>query len=72
MTPHTLPLLFSHQLGVKTRAMSHRAYSTAGGTAPFASGCALVAKDHLGNRDPVLMQTIPMINEEGGKIIESD
>lgn len=72
MTPHTPPLLFPHQLGVKTHAASHRAYSTVGGTAPCASGCALAAKDHLRNRDPILMQMITAISEEGGKIIDSE
>lgn len=72
MTTHILPQLFSHQLGVQTCAKSHRAYSTAGGTAPCASGCALTAKDHVRNGQPILMQKIPAINEGGEKRIDSD
>lgn len=67
MMPHALPLLLSHQMGVKKHAESHGAYSTAGVTAPCASGCAPAAKDHLRNRDPILMQMVPVLNEEGGK-----
>jgi len=67
MTPHTLPLLFSHQLGAKTSAKSPGACGTAGGMAPRTSGCAPVAKDCLRNRDPVLTQMIPAMNEEGGQ-----